>query len=213
MRPAVRIPGRVVFEGSHTPALSNAFVTSLPAAAPIGGYDMQPVLAVDAEWRFELTAVPGRYRLFNAVRGQRSALAGWWLKSIAIAGRELLDSEIDIPDTADNATVVFSDAASELTGVVTVPRGAAVSDYKVIVFGTAKTSWFFNSRRIAAATPDAAGRYSIRNLPPGEYLVVVTDDVDDNEWFDPAWLAAAAPAGTRVKIAGVETKRLDLVTK
>jgi carboxypeptidase family protein len=214
MRPAVRISGQVVFEGNLGPPAPKTFTTSLPATAASGITGViQPLLAVDAEWRFELTAIPARYRLSSAIQGQRTALAGWWLKSIVVSGRELLDSEIEFRDGAENATVTLSDHASEVTGVVTSPRAQELSDYKVVVFGATKASWFFNSRRIAAATPDAAGRYSIRNLPPGEYFVVLTDDVGYNEWFDPAWLSDAARAATRLTIVGNETKRLDLVIK
>ena len=55
----------------------------------------------------------------------------------------------------------------------------------VIAFSTDRGSWFFNSRRIAAVRADAQGRYSLRNLPPGAYFVLQTDELEHGEWFDP----------------------------
>ena len=61
--------------------------------------------------------------------------------------------------------------------------------------------------------PDADGRYSIRNLPPGDYRIAVAIDLDPGEWFDPAVLERLLPAATPLTIAGLERETLDLAIR
>ena len=64
---------------------------------------------------------------------------------------------------------------------------------------------------MAGVQTDASGRYSIRNLPPGDYLVATSDDLEPYEWFDPAVLERLTPDATRITMGEDETKSLDLV--
>jgi hypothetical protein len=143
------------------------------------------------------------------VPGLRVPVGGWWLKSILVNGRELLDARIDLRQSAADAVATFSDQASEISGRVTDAQQAPLTAQRVLVFSTDQSAWFFNSRRIAAVRTDADGRYVVRNLPPGEYRIAVTTELEPGEWFDPDILARLP--GTTVTIAGVETQTQDLV--
>ena len=46
-----------------------------------------------------------------------------------------------------------------------------------------------------AFAPTPQGRYAIRNLPPGEYRIVATADLEQSEWFDPAVLERLLAGG------------------
>ena len=63
---------------------------------------------------------------------------------------------------------------------------------------------------IQAVRTDAAGAFRLRSLPPGDYLVVVSDDVEQGEWFDPAYLEQARTGAKHVSIAEGEKKTIDL---
>ena len=80
----------------------------------------------------------------------------------------------------------------------------------VVAFSTDQRSWFFNSRRTVGVRPDEAGRFSILNLPPGEYFVTAVADLSDGDWYDPSVLAQLAPRSVRVTIAGTGKKIVDL---
>jgi hypothetical protein len=161
--------------------------------------------------RFSISGImPGAYRLVTTLRGVRSSIAGWWLKSIVVGGRDLLDAPLDLRHGADDAVVTFSDQASELAGRVTDAQGRPAADLFVVVFSDDRASWFFNSRRIAAPRANAEGRYAIRNLPPGGYFVAVSDDVEPNEWFDPAVLQRLAAGAVRIRIGENQKTVQDL---
>jgi len=80
----------------------------------------------------------------------------------------------------------------------------------VIAFATEPQYWRAQSRRIATARTGAAGEYRIRGLPAGDYYLLGVDNVEQGEWFDPAYLDSVKDRATRVTIAEGEKKTQDL---
>lgn len=54
------------------------------------------------------------------------------------------------------------------------------------------------------------GGYTIHNLPPGEYLVVASGDVEPGEWYDPTFLQRMAGAATRITVVEYEKRMLNV---
>jgi hypothetical protein len=50
-------------------------------------------------------------------------------------------------------------------------------------------------------------------LPPGEYFLTAVTDAEQNEWFDPQFLAQLVPASIKVTIADGEKKVQDIRVK
>jgi hypothetical protein len=57
---------------------------------------------------------------------------------------------------------------------------------------------------------DQTGAFHVRSLPPGDYLLIAVDDVEQGEWFDPAFLEKLRPAAKRVSLTEGEKKTEDL---
>lgn len=212
MQPALKISGRVVFEGTRPPPPLAGLQLPGVAVTNLGNTGMMlPDVTIEPGNRFSMADItPGEYRILRPdLPGVRAPAGGWWLKSIVANGHELLDARVDIRQSAEDAVVTFSDQASEVSGRVTDAQLSPLAAQTVLVFSTDRSTWFFNSRRIAAVRTDAEGRYVVRNLPPGEYRIAVTTDLEQGEWFDPEVLARLA--GTTVRVAGVEKKTQDLV--
>jgi len=207
-QPGLTIAGQLVFEGQNPPAVVPG--RTVPPLMAGGGLGVpMPPIYVEGN-RFKLAGVfPGTYRFVGVMRGVRAPIGQWWLKSFVIGGRDVLDAPIELRQSVDDAVATFSDRASELSGVVEASAGVA-TDAWVIAAPTNRAAWFFNSRRLAAVHPDRDGRYTIRNLPPGDYRVLVTRDIDEGEWFDPSVLERLLPSGTAVTIAGVEKLTVNL---
>jgi hypothetical protein len=219
-QPSISIAGRLSFEGTlPAPEVSGIRVPSLSTGQTIGTFRLAlPQIQLQPDNRFRIDGiVPGVYKLgamsIRPLQGIRTPIGPWWLKSIVIDGRDVLDAPLDLRQGTDDAVATFSDQASEISGVVKDAGGAPVAEAYAVVFGADRATWFFNSRRVAGVRLDAQGRYTIRNLPPGEYRAIATNDLDNFEWFDPAALDRLLPASMPVTITGADRRTLDLTIR
>jgi hypothetical protein len=216
LTPGIRLAGRVAFDGQEPSAADLAALTvNLPLTPTTPGVRVSiPPLQIGSGGRFVLEGLaPGTYRPGATVRGLRAPLGRWWLKSMVIEGRETLDGTLDLRQNTDGAVVTLSERASTLTGIVRDARGELVRDVWVVVFTTHPAGWFHDSRRVAAVKTDRDGRYTIRNLPAGEYHLATTFDLDPDQWFDPVLLQQLAAGTMRITIADSEEKTVDPVLR
>jgi hypothetical protein len=209
------ISGRVAFEGDRpAPPLAELRV-AVPMTLTVANAGLAiPQLQLESAGTFRVEGlVPGVYRMFGNIQGLRAAIGAWWLKSLVVNGRDLLDAPLDLRQGSDDAVVTFSDRASEIAGRITDAQGAPAPEAYAVVFAADRSAWFFNSRRVAAVHPGRDGQFSIRNLPPGEYRIAAALDLDQGEWFDPAVLERLLPAATPLTIAGPERKTVELTIR
>lgn len=210
------IAGRLAFEGTRPPPpdLTKLRVNLPFALTSTGASIALPPVQLDAAGRFTVDGIlPAAYRIGSTIQGIRSPLGAWWLKSIVIDGRDVLDAPLDLRQSADAAIVTFSDRAGELTGAVRDAQGNPAHEYFAIVFGVDPSSWFSNSRRVAGVRPDGNGRYAIRNLPPGDYFIVAVNDVEPGEWFDAALLQRLAAGAARITLGEYEHATHDVTVR
>jgi uncharacterized protein (DUF2141 family) len=220
LQPGLSIAGKVVLDaasGGSADILSqlklNVPTFLIPAS---GGWTMPPVVVEGTAFRID-GVMPGLYRSTPNLQGIRSPVGTWWLTSLAGGGRELLDAPLDLQQSIADAVATFSDHVSVVTGTVRDAQGPIGADPAsapwVIAFPANRAFWFTGSRRIAYTKPNRQGVWTIRNLPPGDYRIVVTQDVDQNEWFDPAVLERLTASATPFTIAAADTKTIDLVLR
>lgn len=207
LQPGLTLTGTVRFEGSSAPPadLSSGRINF----APVGNQIAISAAATpfDANGRFTVGGLtPGRYRLTAVFPNARA----WTLRSAVIAGHDSLDAPIEIRQQVDDAVLTFTDRPSELAGKVLNAAGAAAPDCYVILFSSDRTFWISQSRRVLAARPASDASYTIRNIPPGDYLVAAVDDVEPGEWFDPAFLQRLTSAAAKISIADGEKKAQDI---
>ena len=159
---------------------------------------------VGADGRFSLTAVtPGRYRLTV------SPPAPWIVRSSIVGGQDTLDVPIDLRQSVSDAVITLTDRTSEISGRVAATPGTA-PDYSIILFPENRALWTGNSRRILSTKTANDGTYSFLRVPPGEYQLAAVDDVEQGEWYDPAFLQRLVPSAVKVTIGEGEKKVQDL---
>lgn len=216
LEPGVTIAGRVKFDGARPPPDLGKFRIALPQNIMTGMAMVRtlPPLQIDASGQFWLNGVaPGVYRMSAAIPGIRTPLGAWWLKSIAMGTAELLDAPLEIRRSANDVVVTFSDRASTVSGTAVDRQQKPASGAYVIVFSADRRTWFHNSRRVGGIRADANGRYTIQNLPPGEYFIVATTDVEPGEWFDPLFLERLAPGAQRFTLGEFEKMAIDPIVR
>jgi hypothetical protein len=218
------LSGRAAFDSASPPSNPSSMRVSLTPL--LSGNAVAMVIApvaLDAQGNFTFTNVaPGRYRLSsagpvtastpNAPPGPPAAAAGWALKSAQVHGQETLDTGLEVRPNENIADLVltFSDKSTTVTGVLQDPSGRQASDYFIVAYAREKNFWSPPSRRVAMARPGTDGRFTIRNLPAGDYLVAAVTDVDQGEWMDPAFLAQLVNASIPLTLADGQIKTQDI---
>ena len=138
--------------------------------------------------------------------------AGWVVKAIEYEGRDVADGLIDVKhgDAIAGIRVVLTNRPTVVRGAIRDEKTQAPADGTVILFATDSAKWREESRSIRSARPDQNGRFEVRGLPPGEYLAVALDYVQDGQWNDPEFLEGLKSIADRFTLNESETKALDL---
>jgi hypothetical protein len=163
-----------------------------------------------ADGTFTLTGVaPGPYFLGASTP---TAPPGWALRSAMVGGIDALDVPFEVRSnqSIDGVVVTFTDRPTELSGSLQAANGTPAPDFTIVVFAADQRFWTPHTRRSVVTRPATTGRYTIRNLPPGEYYVAAVTDIAEGDWYDPALLERLMPASTRVTIGEGEHRTLDL---
>jgi hypothetical protein len=215
LQKGMSISGSVAFDGGNTAALDftkmRVTLAAAPdAASPSFGDGMSiPDSALDSSGRFTIRGViPGKYRVVPG----RGFPAGFTIESSVFAGRDVLDTPLEVRAGEDQGggVLTFSTAQTELGGTLRDNAGKPVPDYTLVVFAADQRMWVPASRRIQAVRPATDGRFSFKGLPPGEYRLAALVDMEQGQWFDPAFLREIGAASVAVSIGKGEKKTQDL---
>jgi hypothetical protein len=126
----------------------------------------------------------------------------WILQSAVVNGQDVLDVPVEISPgtTISDAVLTFSDSHSELTGTLQTSAGTPAPDYFIVAFSQTRTYWTPQSRRLKSVRPGTDGRFTIRDLPAGDYFIAALTDVDPDEWQTPAFLDQLVPVAIKISI-------------
>lgn len=188
------------------------------AADALSGIELRLAIAHETQLRGYSTTRPKADGAFEWKSLLASTLVrpvrlpdGFWLKAIKRGDVEITDTPVDVAHGAavSDVTIVLAKQAATLSGTVT-NDGKPESDYTVVLFPEGQQSGAALARLVRAERPDHRGSFRITNLPPGAWLAVAVDYVEDGQWLDPAYLESLRPAVTRLALEPAEQKTLDL---
>jgi len=221
MQPAFHLKGRIVFDTTRLkpPADLSAIqvmAESIPGASVGGaggggrGTSTTIVPTTDAQGNFDVDGIiPGQYRIGTSLGTDP---AGWWLRSVMINGRDVLDAPllVEASTPLSGAVITFSDRHTELSGQLQAPAGRGASDYFIVVFPDDRTMWRPGARRIRATRAGTDATYVFRDLPPGTYRLAAATDVSSDDLIDPAFFESLLPSTVVITLGDGERRTQSL---
>jgi hypothetical protein len=153
-----------------------------------------------------LNLIPGRYYV------RVGALpAGWFVRSIDAAGQSAMDDPVEIFDGSDPIVVTVTRHATEILGTVRDARAVPAAGATVIIMPIASSGQsVWTPNRLRETRSSTAGVFTVRGLPPGEYLAVAIDDAVAENWQDERVVATLRTMAVRFSLQIGESKHLNL---
>lgn len=136
-------------------------------------------------------------------------MARWTAASITLDGRDVLRSALEVSADASNMAITLTEKPAALVGTVQGLAGGVLSGYTVVLFPSERASRERFPLAVFASKVGTDGGYRMQVLP-GNYLLAVTDDIEEFAWHDPRVLEALSAGATAVTILPGETKTQDL---
>ena len=210
--PGATISGQVIFEGTSTSPKPERIIVTTPepgGSPPSRGMDDSGV--IDESGRFQLKGVSGR-ALFRATQLAPGTSSTWAIKSVSLNGVDLTDTPLDIAKSGDisGVEIVISDKQTTVSGSVRNARGEAIKDYTVAFFPDRLKEGALPMRFTRTARPDQQGRFESRGLPPGDYLAVAVESLEQGGQWDPEFRKRVEPSAKRFRLTEGQSTTVDL---
>jgi hypothetical protein len=163
----------------------------------------------------QLNVTPGTpFAVSNLIPGpyfvRVGAIAnGWVLQSIEVGGNDAIDQAVDLKEADAIVNIALADRGTEVIGTVHDKGMRAAQGAAVIILpgGVTRDNWSPN--RIRETRTSTSGVFTVRGLPPGEYMVIVIDEAASEGWQDDRVLARLTPLASRFTLR--ERESLSLV--
>jgi hypothetical protein len=181
------VRGKVIVEGSDPPKLSQVRVTvaeplrNQVSPALLGTFRDSNSGVVNDDGTFSVTHV------WTHARFQVTVPDGWMVKSILHEGRDVADTFLELRSGEEltGVELTITDRVTRLGGTLLDGRQEPTRGSTVVVFPSAREGWSEGSRSVKTTRPDQQGRWEIKALPPGDYLAIALDFIEDGAWNDP----------------------------
>jgi hypothetical protein len=228
LRAGALVRGRVVNEAGEPVgvpvmvALAAAGTGRAPTSRPArtysdGSFRIEGAFGTARVRALEARVVPGaenpgiNVRALQDVTPALRPLTTWWLKSIALGGRDVTDEPVDFDHGDVVLDITMTNRASSVRGTVSWNRTKGGRRPSVVVFPDDDTQWARGTRRVGTAEVEEDGRFDVRGLPAGDrYLAVAVEGAARAVLARPETLAAIRPFATPLGIDDGGTHELAL---
>jgi hypothetical protein len=210
LQPGMTVGGTLAFSGASSPPANLMQVRVVLSSVDENSKGLSATSQCDASGRFTVSGVaPGRYGI------SLIGVGTWQMKSAEIAGLDAIDFPLDVKpgENIANAVVTLTDRVSGVSGTLQDSLARPASGHTLIVFADDSRFWVTPSRRIMATTPASDGTFSFSNLPAGNYRLIAVDDVEEGQWFDPAFLRQLSGAAMSLTLTDGERKTQNIRIK
>lgn len=199
--PGAGVTGAVTAASGSLPSTAGIQVLARPMR---GGRTVQVTAARDGT--FALAGLIGPYTLDVGRVPQ-----GWVLESVVINGVDVTETAMEFRGTEQvtGVRVMLTDRLTEVRGTVTV-RAQASADATVVVFPDDPARWASPARFVRTARSDPQGGFTIQGLPPGSYLAVAVNYLQQGESQAREFLEAMRSRATPFTLAAGAQTAVDL---
>jgi Carboxypeptidase regulatory-like domain len=177
---------------------------ALGAFSPGEGFSAVARVNADGgvEWR---NVPPGNY--FVELAGG-SLSPEWFLKSVSAGNRERDDVGIVVNGGTVAFEIVASANGATLDGLAATAKGEAVPN--ALVVAVPATRFQQRPDRYRRTFTDQSGRFTLRALPPGDYIVYAWESLEGEAYYNTEFLKSYEGQGSALHVSEGERKSVQI---
>jgi len=204
LAPGSRVRGNLIVEGAPISAVPNIDQLHLFIQPPRLSGLAPPILSpIDANGSFQVSEMrDGDYISWTTLNSP-----GFYVHRIRYGGKEILGTTFRF-SSVDPGTfeVVLKASAQTVSGMVTDSQSRPVPGVSVVLipFQRERIDLFRNTNS------DRAGKFTMKDLAPGEYKVFSWESVDNSAYMDPDFLKPYEEFGKAIVVAEGSNSSVDL---
>jgi hypothetical protein len=213
------ITGVVRAEGDTKPNFSKLYVVFTPAADSdkdmgldyaasfFGGSNGFAQVKSDGSFKVALAPSAKPYNAVISTRG--TGLEDWFTSKVLVGGKDVLESGFKPGDAQAPVEIFLSSKGALVEGTVLDPEQKPFPNAEVVAFPRDPKL----RRRIdmaQTATADQQGRFKIRGVRPGEYIVFALENSQDQPFTTELFLKNNSARTQIVKLEGAAKQQLTL---
>jgi len=206
MAPGFEVKGRVTLKSQKTEGSNPAPRRISVGVVPVAPTDMNAKMSVvgigDTGEFITPRLLPGTYAV-----GALIAANSWFVQSVSVDGKDVTGGSFQLTSDQDHVEITVTDQPSSLGGIVRDSDGKATNNAAVLIFPRDSNRWNFRyvfearPNLFAQIRPDSGGTYSIRILPPGDYLAIAVDGEVTPNWQNENIIKKLAPLASPVSLS------------
>lgn len=196
--------GRITVDGEPLPA---SWVPKLVVSARGSAFPAKPA-EVAPDGTFVLRGLMGHRSIW--VSGLPS---GSTVDQVVARGLDITDDGITVDNNVSGAEVAVTTKPTVVTGAVTDAKGGPTSSDVILYADDAKLWMKSSGRYVKTVRSDPERGFQLVGLPPGRYLAVAIEELDENEWANPDNLEQLRTTATAFTLAKGGAMKLALIRR
>jgi len=137
---------------------------------------------------------------------------GYWVKSIRMGDQEVKYTGIDLGHSpAAPITITLAPNAAQIDGVILNEQQEPAAGATVVLVPEAKLRDHPEAYRTGSS--DQNGRFTLKNIEPGDYTLFAWEDVEYGAYMDPAFLKPVEDRGQSISLqeGGHESVQVNMI--
>jgi Carboxypeptidase regulatory-like domain len=206
------VSGQLLTEAGAVPNLARVRISMTERST---GQGSPMVLGASRNAGFAETTADGTFTIdgvFGTSRLRLTLPEDWAVKAVLYDGRDVTDAPIELRsgEAWSGVKVIVTDRVSTVTGQLTDAKDQPVTEGTVIVFAADANKWSEDSRYVRSVRADQQGQWRIKGLPPGDYLAVALDYVEEGMWNDPEYLSVIQRYAKNMTVTEADSQTIPL---
>jgi 5-hydroxyisourate hydrolase-like protein (transthyretin family) len=162
----------------------------------------------------QVAPADGTFRLDRVLAGQYRASVtapGHYVKELRFEGGDALNAPIELEDGRSGTPafdVVLSPNVAQIDGVVTDDKGQPLMGVQAVLVPDRNRD---RTELFKSAATDQTGRFSMRDVAPGDYKLFAWDGLENFAYFEPNFVAPYEQQGKPVRVE--ESAKLSVDTR